>query len=76
MLMVAPRGRTKLVTSLLTPSFSEHCMLTGSVPTEEAEAKANAMACIWPLKNCTGRILAMTRTRPEYTTTMCRIMAM
>ena len=40
-------------------------MFTGSVPTEEAEAKANAMARNWPLKNVMGPIFEMVLTRPE-----------
>ena len=70
MLMVAPSGKTKLETSLETPSFLEHCIFTGSVPTEEAEANANTMADICSLKKRTGLTLARTFTKPEYTTTI------
>ena len=65
MLMVAPSGSTKLETSRRTPSFSEHSMLMGSVPTEDADAKANVMARTWPLKNVSGPIFAMAFTMPE-----------
>ena len=54
MLIVAPSGSTKEVTSLSAPSFSEHSMFRGSVPTEEAEEKAIMIAGIMPLKNLIG----------------------
>ena len=70
MLMVAPSGKTKLETSLETPSFLEHSIFTGSVPTEEAEANANTIADIWSLKKRTGLTLARIFTSPEYTITI------
>ena len=42
MLMVAPRGRTKLAISFFAPSFSVHSRLRGKVQTEEALEKAKA----------------------------------
>ncbi len=57
--MVAPSGSTKLDISFFTPSFLEHSILMGSVPTEEAEANENVIACIWSLKNLRGLIFAI-----------------
>ena len=51
MLMVAPMGKTKLVTSLSTPRFSStHSMVTGKVAALELVEKANNCAGAIPLK--------------------------
>ena len=65
MLMVAPRGRTKLAISLRTPSFWVDSMLKGRVPTELALENANSIAWPMPLKNLMGLTPAMTRTEVE-----------
>ena len=54
MLMVAPRGRTKLAMSRRAPSRSVHSRFKGRVPTEEAEENAMAMAGNIPLKKASG----------------------
>ena len=70
MLMVAPRGSTKDVTSFDTPIFSVHSMLMGSVPTDEADAKAKPITGISPFRNFSGLMRANTLIMPEYTSTI------
>ena len=65
MLIVAPRGRTKDETCLSPPNSSTHFMLIGSVPTDEAEEKANMMAGIMPLKNLRGLMPPIAETDNE-----------
>ena len=67
MLMVAPSGSTNEVTSFDTPIFSVHSMLIGSVPTEEADAKAKPITGISPRRNFSGLMRANTLMMPEYT---------
>ena len=43
MLMVAPKGSTKLAISFFAPSFSAHSKFSGKVPTDEALENANAI---------------------------------
>ena len=52
--MVAPSGSVKDAISFLAPSFSEHSMLSGRAPTEEALENAIIMAGIIPLKKLMG----------------------
>ena len=73
MLMVAPSGSTKELTSLSAPSFSLHSIFRGSVPTEEAEENAIMIAGSMPLKNFRGLTPPMVFTEMEYTTTACTI---
>ena len=51
MLMVAPRGRTKELTSGSAPILLEHSMVTGRVAAEEVVVKATIMAGQMPLMN-------------------------
>ena len=71
MLMVAPRGKTKELTSLDAPSFCVHFRLIGSVPTLDALEKANSIAGIISLKNVAGLRPPSVRTASEYTIRAC-----
>ncbi|CAM5703589.1 hypothetical protein SFUMM280S_00868 [Streptomyces fumanus] len=56
--MVAPNGTAKDAYSFGTPSRSVTFWVSGMVPTEERETKANWIAGQAPLKNCSGLALA------------------
>ena len=61
--MVAPIGRTKLVTSLSTPQLSStHSIVTGSVAALELVEKASSCAGAIPLKKKEVLFLTTTRT--------------
>ena len=62
---VAPRGKMKLVISLLAPILRVQSIFMGSAPTELAEEKANRNAGAIPRKNAIGLIFPRTLTIPE-----------
>ncbi len=65
--IVAPRGKTKEITSFDEFNFSTHFMLIGKVPTDDALEKENMMAGSISLKKRTGEILPKIETVEEYT---------
>ena len=71
--MVAPNGIIKLITDFLAESFLAHSILSGIVPTLDAEEKAKIIAGIIPLKKVRGDILPIVFTAIEYTITACRM---
>ena len=75
MLIVAPKGSTKLVISFLAPSFWLHSMFSGSAPTELDEENAIVIAGSIPLKNASGDILAIVFVVKENTTAIWKIYA-
>lgn len=65
-LIVAPKGRTKLVISLETPNFSwVFFMFTGRVAALLQVVKAINMASLMPLKNFMGFMFLATEARAE-----------
>src|SRR5665648_1252637 len=74
MLMVAPKGRTKLAIFGETPRFfSVHFIDTGKVPELLHVLNATKMASDMPRKNLSGLTRANVQTAEEYTTPICRI---
>src|SRR5690625_7704936 len=72
MLMVAPKGRTKLLILFDTPKFScVFFIVTGNVPALLAVLNATTAAGVIPLKNLKGFMLANILTEEEYTIIAC-----
>ena len=73
MLMVAPNGIIKLITDFLADSFLAHSILTGIVPTLDAEEKAKIIAGIIPLNKVRGDTLPILFTATAHTITARRM---